>query len=406
MTKTCTKCREEKTLDLFYRDKNRVDGLGLWCKSCQRDYYTARVKGDPDYFLKYQRLSRNEKRARTLAIRTNSGRTDCGEKHPACLEFHHLDASTKDASAVLSQLQTTPRTLTLEKLAEADRMGELRGSSILTTLALRENLWEAMDKQIPKMGRSKETRKRYQVTRDAFETKAAKYLPKGAQVNGLVLVDWEGLRDTWGNSASDWMHLRRFISAFLSRQLGSSFHPFRIAVVTNIPIAQEVERVPDITPEVFWQIIEKCPEHARPAYVTLVLTGMRRGEYLRATKEHLRPAILGIQIPGTKTRGSLSTVYVEESLWPWIESGIPSPLRYKRLRETWRDACAKIGITGIHLHDLRHCTAQWATNEGVPQVKVQDAMRHASPAMTNKYSRQQSKGEVAQAMSRALKRKA
>lgn len=320
------------------------------------------------------------------------------------------DLIENSQTVVLQKLQARNgdglRELTLDRLVEAKRRGELKGDNILTSLALAENLWEAMDKQLPKMGKSKETRKRYEVTRNALGKQAAQHLPGGAKVSDLLLVRWEGIFDQWGKSPSDWMHVRRFVSAFLSRQLGNVHHPFRHEVVAKIPIVAEVERVPDLTPEIFWQIIERCPEHARPAYVTLVLTGMRRGEYLRCTKENLKPATLGITVPGSKTRSSSQTVYVTEELWPWIEAGIPSPLRYKRLRETWRDACLKMQISDIHLHDLRHCLAQWATNEGVPQVKVQDAMRHSSPAMTNKYSRQKSKGEVAAAMSNALKRKA
>lgn len=313
-----------------------------------------------------------------------------------------VDALIEDSQKlVLEKLQK--RELTLDQLVEAKRRNELQGSSIITSLALAENLWEAMDKQLPKMGKSPETRKRYKVTRNALELKSG--IPKGAKVNDLLLVEWEKIHRDWGQSASDWMHVRRFVSAFLSKQLGDVYHAYRRSVVQKIPTQQEVERVPDLTPEVFWQIIEKCPEHARPAYVTLVLTGMRRGEFLRCTRDNLKPAILGVSIPGSKTRKSSETVYVEESMWPWVEAGIPSPLRYKRLRETWRDACAKIGVEDIHLHDLRHCLAQWATNEGVPQVKIQDAMRHSSPAMTNKYSRQKAKGEVAQAMSNAMKRK-
>lgn len=322
------------------------------------------------------------------------------------------DLIENSQTAVLQKLQardeeTGARELTLDRLVEAKRRGELKGDNILTSLALAENLWKAMDKQLPKMGKSKETRKRYKVTRDALEKKAADYLGKGAKVNDLASVEWIKLQAGWDNGPSDWMHVRRFVSAFLSRQLGDRFHPFRRGVVVNIPTAQEVERVPDLTPEVFWNIMAKAREHVRPAFMTLLLTGMRdRSEYLRCTKEHLKPGILAVQPPGTKNKKAKEPVYVEESLWPWIESGIPAPVKYKRLRELWNEAVALAGYADLHLHDLRHALAQWATNEGVPQVKVQDAMRHASPAMTNKYSRQKSKGEVATAMSNALKRKA
>lgn len=32
--KTCTKCKEEKKITEFYKDKRREDGLKSWCKSC------------------------------------------------------------------------------------------------------------------------------------------------------------------------------------------------------------------------------------------------------------------------------------------------------------------------------------------------------------------------------------
>lgn len=321
------------------------------------------------------------------------------------------DLIENSQTIVLQKLQARNadglRELTLDRLVEAKRRGELKGDNILTSLALSENLWEAMDKQLPKMGKSKETRKRYKVTRNALEAKAANQLIRGAKVNDLGLVNWEGLRDAWGNSPSDWMHLRRFVSAFLSRQLGDTFHPFRRLVVTKIPTTDEVERVPDLTPDVFQNIMAKSAEHVRPAWMVLLLTGMRdRSEYLHCTKEHLKPGILAVQVPATKTQKSKDTVYVEDSMWPWIESGIPAPLKYKALLRHWNKAVKDAGYTDLHLHDLRHAFGQWATDEGIPEGKVQDALRHASPAMTRRYTRQKSKGEVATAMSNALKRKA
>ena len=33
-TKTCTKCKQEKPIDAFYKDKTRKDNLCCWCGSC------------------------------------------------------------------------------------------------------------------------------------------------------------------------------------------------------------------------------------------------------------------------------------------------------------------------------------------------------------------------------------
>ena len=38
MTKFCLKCKSDKLIDCFYKNKNRKDGLTIWCKECQRIY--------------------------------------------------------------------------------------------------------------------------------------------------------------------------------------------------------------------------------------------------------------------------------------------------------------------------------------------------------------------------------
>jgi len=69
--------------------------------------------------------------------------------------------------------------------------------------------------------------------------------------------------------------MRRALSSFLTTLLGDKYHPYRRRIITAIPIAHEVGRVPDLTPEVFWKVLEHIPEVYRPCYVALVATGLR-----------------------------------------------------------------------------------------------------------------------------------
>ncbi|HEX6048647.1 MAG TPA: tyrosine-type recombinase/integrase, partial [Gemmatimonadaceae bacterium] len=145
-------------------------------------------------------------------------------------------------------------------------------------------------------------------------------------------------------------------------------------------------------------------------------TGMRMGEYMRTTKEHLRSETLSIDVPGTKTRGSKAVVYVAESLWPWIEAGVPSPLQYKWARQYWVRACVEVGLgrytepkrsrgyIGPRFHDLRHCHGQWAVSAGVPEAAVQAALRHSTAEMTRRYTTTKNKGDVARAIGNVLTR--
>jgi integrase len=318
------------------------------------------------------------------------------QKHAALIDGLIEDSQVGVLRALME------KRVTLDQLVEAKRHNELNGAAVLTSIAIREPLWKAMDNALPKMGKAKVTRTRYEQAKRNLERKGTKYLTPTSTVAELLTVDWNALQSEWGNSGSDWMHLRRFISAFLTKHLGDVYHPFRRQVMPLIPTAEEVEREPDITPELFWTIIEKAREDVRAAYVTIVLTGMRRSEYLRCTRDNLMPAILAVQVPGRKTKRSKGTVMVNEDFWPWVEAGIVSPVRYKRLRELWIEACTAAGVSDLKLHDLRHALGQWATNEGVPESKIQSALRHASISTTRRYTRQKAKGEVAAAVGRAL----
>jgi integrase len=302
--------------------------------------------------------------------------------------------------------------LDMPQLRAADARGELASGTLLQQIAVREPLWSRVETTIGLMG-SGSTFTRYRVAFAALRRKGAKYLGDKALVADLEHVPWRELHDVWAASGSDWNHVRRAVSRFLSVLLGKH-HPFRHTVVDKIPVAAEVEREPDITAESFWLAVSKAPEYVRPAFVTLVATGMRWGEYARTRKSHLRPRTLGVQVPGTKTAASLATVYVSEWLWPWIEQGIPAPLSYEHTYKHWKRACVAAGLgefrdvenargyTGPHLHDLRHLHGQLAI-DAVDVTKVADGLRHTQLATTRRYVRKRNKQDVAAAVGDALK---
>ena len=70
MKKICNKCKQEKELTEFYKNKKRKDGHSTWCKECDREYnqmyykqnkdkrtqqvkeWTIEKKKDPKYYFK------------------------------------------------------------------------------------------------------------------------------------------------------------------------------------------------------------------------------------------------------------------------------------------------------------------------------------------------------------------
>src|SRR5664279_5568734 len=176
--------------------------------------------------------------------------------------------------------------LSMEQLVDADRAGRLRSAELLSDLALRENLWAAIERTLPAMGKSAETRRRYHTSLKKLRQRSK--FGREAQVGDLLRVEWKILAGSWEESSADWNHLRRAVSTFLSTLLDDVHHPFRRAVMKHIPTADEgTGREPDITVDRFLEIVARVPSHARPCYWVLALTGMRTGEYLRCTKAEL-----------------------------------------------------------------------------------------------------------------------
>ena len=47
-TKLCSKCKLDKSIIEFSKDKNRVDGHRVYCKICYSNYHKLRGKKDDD----------------------------------------------------------------------------------------------------------------------------------------------------------------------------------------------------------------------------------------------------------------------------------------------------------------------------------------------------------------------
>jgi integrase len=293
-------------------------------------------------------------------------------------------------------------TLAIEVVESYAREHGAAGGGMAAQVRLSVSLWDALDATLPAMGASEATRKRYMTSRDQLKAK----LPAATRVRDLGAVDWETLKAGWGKSSSDWMHVRRMISRFLSVYLGSKQHPERHAIMQRIPYAAEVERTSELTPAQFHALIAAARDDLRAALWTLVLTGMRMGEYLRCGPEHLRPAVHGIQVPGSKTAAARNMVRVDPKMWHWIEAGVPSPLQYKAFRLAFKGALKAAQLpTTTRLHDLRHAHGQWAIDGGVPEALVQVSLRHTQASTTRRYTKQKSRADVATALSKTLRKR-
>jgi hypothetical protein len=98
-TKKCNICSEVKSIDDFHNRKKSKDGKSPNCKLCATNH------NKKDYYEKHK-----EKHNRRIVERRRTKKLDydryihslglkcikCGLNHPAILDFHHRDPSTKE----------------------------------------------------------------------------------------------------------------------------------------------------------------------------------------------------------------------------------------------------------------------------------------------------------------------
>jgi integrase len=170
------------------------------------------------------------------------------------------------------------------------------------------------------------------------------------------------------------------------------------------PRAAEPEgRMPDVPLEVFWEILDQVPEALRPAYITLVVTGMGPGEYCRVEATDLHPLTFSLTVHGTKLgRQGGQLISVAEEAWPWVEAAVPAPISQDGLSRTWKAACRAAGHSGLRLYDLRHAHAQWLSDAGVSEALIGVSLRHKTAAMTRRYTKRLAKRETAERLGRVI----
>jgi integrase len=288
--------------------------------------------------------------------------------------------------------------LTINEVFSAQRAGRL--GFVASDVALQRRLWSALDEWVPTSGRAPATRRRHGISLRALRRSSA--LGPGAAVRDLAAVNWKSVYNTWSTEAAGWNRMRAMVSLFLSMTLGKQ-HPFRLEVIGAMPHPLESPGpVPDLTVEAFWRIVGRVAEPLRPGYVLLACTGLRPAEYLRLQPIDLLPLTRGIRVPGTKTAGSADVVRVAETLWPWVAAAVPCPVGYQVLLKRWKRACAVEGNPELTLYSLRHFFAQQLAEAGAPESRIQQSLRHRSPAMTRRYTRMVDKGENARVVGSVL----
>lgn len=143
------------------------------------------------------------------------------------------------------------------------------------------------------------------------------------------------------------------------------------------------------------KLLEYLPKERRSHVAFMLATGARKSEAANARLEDITmlQGIHYVRIRGTKTKGSEATIPVilpvlkEKlvfSLENWPKKEKPTEPLFRLDLSINRDlarAAKKAGIPRVSPNTLRHTTAQWYLDAGVPLDQVSSILRHASTAM-------------------------
>jgi integrase len=361
-------------------------------------------------------------------IRVSYGRTLKAHAKALQLLDELYENDQLDVLRALKKKQGEPGRVTIRELLAAKKAGRIRRDDVLIDLRLQRPLWSTLEELCAARpgGDTHRTNMRNFLKKLMGTTEAAR-LGQRAVFADLLKVRWRELQSEFSSPAY-WNAVRKMVLTCTGALLENLHHQFRLDLAKKIDKLPEVQLETDVTTDQFWALIDALPEHVRPGVVTLAVTGMRLNtEYMACDASNLRPAVRAVFCPGSKTADATGFIYVAESLWPWVEAGIPAPVKSRWLRIYLHRAAAEVGLgrftpradgamekdgttpkleySGITLGQLRHLALQLALDGGAQLNAVQAMARHADPKMTMRYLKRGNRKLAAEAIGRELERK-
>jgi len=95
-TKQCCGCKKKLPLTQFKQNKAKTDGLQSQCVECQKRYRRQHYLKNRQKYIDKAHGWRNNIQKWWKEYKATFVCKECGESHPACIQFHHTNPSEKD----------------------------------------------------------------------------------------------------------------------------------------------------------------------------------------------------------------------------------------------------------------------------------------------------------------------
>jgi len=182
--------------------------------------------------------------------------------------------------------------------------------------------------------------------------------------------------------------------ATINRSIGALKKALRLAWEsgrTPVDYSTTIKRLPEhnaravyLTPNQVAKLADRCSGPVRAAVWIALLTGMRRGEICKLTREDIGRDALTIKAGNTKTLRT-RIVPIVPALRPWL-AHIPLAVNFEGLKSGFRRAREAACMPHVRFHDLRHSCASILINAKVPLEVVRDILGHTSVKTTERYA--------------------
>lgn len=160
---------------------------------------------------------------------------------------------------------------------------------------------------------------------------------------------------------------------------------------TDSPLGDRVHKIPEKNArhiyltwdQVLALLVAARGQSIEDAILLAVFTGMRLGEIVKLRPEHITGNVIRL---GTDTKTATPrTVPIHPVLQDAI-ARLPFPVGKERVQQGFAHARGQVGLDHVHFHDLRHTTASWLVQAGVPLYTAGLLLGHASTKTTSRYA--------------------
>jgi acetylornithine/succinyldiaminopimelate/putrescine aminotransferase len=116
MEKTCCMCKKLLPVENFKSNTKRKDGLQSQCIECQKKYRRQHYLDNKEKYIDKARVKSQEIVTWWKEYKKQFSCVECGESHPACVQFHHHN-DDKEANVSFLVRNASRKTL-LEEISK------------------------------------------------------------------------------------------------------------------------------------------------------------------------------------------------------------------------------------------------------------------------------------------------